>query len=218
VAISVLEVRHAFAPQHGRVPTAVAPSPATRRIPMTVVAAGLIAVVEAVALLAVALTGLDGVLSPTGRPAGWLVAGGLVLLAALIVVCAGSGAALLDGTGRSLLMGLAYAEMALVAALLVVATATALHNPTALFLPALGLMALAVPVGKLLLATAPSSVRWADAGPRTRVRRPDAVQAHRLLATLTLGVIGASLCAVAVLTPVGDGSTGDAASAVFTQP
>ena len=219
MAISVLDVRDTFAPQHVRVPAAaaVAPSAASRRVPVTVVAAALVGVVEAVGLLAVALTGLDGVLSATGRPAGWLVAGGLVLLAAWIVLCAGSGAALLDGTGRSLLMGLAYAEMALVAVLLVVATATPFHNPTSLPVPALGLLALSVPVGKLLLVGAPSAQRWVSAGPRPRDRRPDPVQAHRLLATLTLGVIGASLCAVAVLAPVPAGDVSEPASAVFIQ-
>jgi hypothetical protein len=223
VAISVLEVRDTFAPQHVRVPAAVsqpvvAPAAtAPRRVPVTVVAAGLIGIVEAVGLLAVALTGLDGVLSVTGRPSGWLIAGGLLLLAAWIVLCAGSGAGLIDGTGRSLLMGVAYAEMSLVAVLLVVATLTPLPNPTSLPVPALGLFALAVPVGKLLLAGAPSARRWMVDGPRIRIRRPDPVQAHRLLATLTLGVIGASLCALAILAPVQDGGAGEPASAVFTQ-
>jgi hypothetical protein len=222
VAISVLDVRDTFAPRHVRVPAvaagATSAATATRRVPVTVVAAGAVGVIEAVGLLAVALTGLDGVLSATGRPAGWLIAGGLLLLAAWIVLCAGSGAALLDGTGRSILMGVAYAEMALVAALLVLATAIPFQNPTSLPVPALGLLLLAVPVGKLLLAGAPSAGRWVAEGPRTRVRRPDPVQAHRLLATLTLGVIGAVLCAVTILTPAQDGGAGDPASAVFTQP
>ncbi len=221
MAISVLEVRDTFAPQHVRVraAAAVATSAATgtRRIPVTAVAAGLIGVVEAVGLLAVALTGLDGVLAVTGRPAGWLVAGGLVLLSAWIVLCAGSGAALLDGTGRTLFRGVAYAEMCLVAGLVVVAATGGVHNPTSLPVPALLLLALAVPVGKLLLVGAPSAARWAAEGPRTRVRRPDPVQAHRLLATLTLGAIGAALCAVAILAPVQDGGATGPASAVFTQ-
>jgi hypothetical protein len=187
VAISVLDVRDAFAPQHVRVPAAVAPSTsvAPRRLPVTVAAAGLIGVVEAVGLLAVALPGLDGVLTAAGRPAGWVIAGGLVLLAAWIVLCAGSGGALFDGTGGALLRGVASAEMALVAVLLVLATATHVPNPTSLPVPALGLLALAVPVGKLLLAGAPSAQRWVAQGPRTRVSRPDPVQGHRLLATLT---------------------------------
>ena len=50
-----------------------------------------------------------------------------------------------------------------------------------------------------------------------RHRRPDPVRAHRLLATLTLGVIGAALCAVAALVPVSAGDVQDPASSVFTQ-
>ena len=120
------------------------------------------------------------------------------------MLCAGSGAALIDGAGRTLLMGVAYAEMALVAVLLVVATVHAVRRtPPRCRVPALGLLALAVPVGKLLLAGAPSAQALdrrrapasASAGP-TRCR-PTA-----LLATLTLGVIGAALCAVAILAPV----------------
>jgi hypothetical protein len=222
VAISVLDVRDTFAPQHVRVPavaTAATPDTAARRrLPLTIAAAGVIAVLQSVALLAVALTGLDGVLSSQVRPAGGLIVGGLVLLAAWIVLCAGSGAALIDGAGRKLLMGIAYAESVLVALLLVVATAFPLPTPAGLPLPALALLALAVPVGKLLLACAPSAQRWIADGPRVRVRRPDPVQAHRMLATVTLGVIGLSLGAIAVLSPVQDGGTNDPASAVFSQP
>ena len=139
-------------------------------------------------------------------------------LAGWIVVCAGSGAALIDAAGRALFLGVAYAEMALVAALLVVATVAPLPNPPPLPVSSLGLLALAVPVGKLLLAGAPSAQRWIAEGPRTRIGRPDPVQTHRVLAALTLGLIGASLCAVAILAPVPAGDAGNPASAVFTQP
>ncbi|SOE01025.1 hypothetical protein [Blastococcus haudaquaticus] len=218
MAISVLEGRDGFAPQHVRVPaaTTVATSTAVRRIPVAVVGAAVVGVVEAVALLAMALGGLDGVLT-SGATSGWLVAGGLVVLAAWIVLCAGSAAALVDGSGRSLLSAVAYAEMALVALLLVLATVTPFANPTSLPVPALGLLALAVPVGKLLLAGAPSARAWIAQGPRARVRRPDPVQAHRGLATVTLGVIGFALFSVAVLAPVPPGDVHDPASAVFTQ-
>jgi hypothetical protein len=212
MAISVLDT--VVAPR-GAAPVAVATPTAARRLPLTVLAAGLIGVLEAVALLAVALTGLDAVLSSV-RPAGWLLVAGLAVLAGWIVVCAGSGAALIDGAGRTLLMGVAYAEMALVAVLLVAATVLPFPNPTPLPVPALGLLALAVPVGKLLLAGAPSAQRWIAEGPRVRIRRPDPVQTHRVLATLTLGLIAASLCAVAMLAPVPAGSVNDPAS-VFTQ-
>ena len=220
MAISVLDVRDTFAAPHVSVParaTVAADEAVVPRLPVTVVAAGLIGVLEAVGLLAVALTGIDGVLSSPSRPAGWIVAVGLLLLAAWIVLCAGSAAALIDGAGRTLLMGVAYAEMALVAALLVVATALPIATPGNIPVPALGLLALAVPVGKLLLAAAPSAQRWVAAGPRTRVRRADPVQTHRLLATVTLAVIGLSLAAVAVLAPVPSGGASDSAS-VFTQP
>jgi hypothetical protein len=218
VAISVLDVRDTFATPHVTVPAraavAAAAEPAPRRLPVTVVSAGLIGVLEAVGLLAVALTGLDGVLSSPSRPAGWIVAGGLLLLAAWIVLCAGSGAALIDGAGRKLLLGVTYAEMALVAMLMVIATATPVPTPGDIPAPAVGLMALAVPVGKLLLAGAPSAQRWVAEGPRTRVRRVDPVQTHRLLATVTLAVIGLSLAAVAVLAPVQSGGPNDPASVV----
>jgi len=219
MAITVLEGRDTFAPQHVRVPaaaTVTAPSDAVavRRIPVTVVGAALVGVLEAVALLAVALGGLDSLL---GGSSGLLAATALVLLAAWIVVCAGSAAAMVDGTGRSLLVGVAYAEAVLVALLLVVATVTPVPNPTSLPLPVLGLLALAVPVGKLLLAGAPSAQRWIAQGPRVKERRPDPVQAHRALATVTLGVIGAALFAVAVLAPVPAGDVSDPASAVHTQ-
>ena len=85
---------------------------------------------------------------------------------------------------------------------LVVATALPVATPGNIPLPVLGLMALAVPVGKLLLVGAPSARGWVAAGPRTRVRRADPVQTHRVLATVTLGLIGLSLAAVAVLAPV----------------
>jgi hypothetical protein len=218
MAIGVLEARDTFAAQHARVPAAAAPAVAVpTRLPVTVLGAALVGVLEAVALLAVVLGGLDGILTSVGRPSGWLVAAGLVVTAGWIVLCAGSAAAMVDGTGRSLLRGVAYAEMAAVAVLLVVATAVPLANPTSLPLPALALLALAVPVGKLLLAGAPSAQRWIEQGPRARVRRPDPVQAHRWLATLTLGVIGAALCAVAVLAPVPAGDVQDPASGVVSQ-
>lgn len=217
MAISVLDLRDTLAAPHVSVQARAAAVETSRRIPLTVVSAGLIGVLEAVGLLAVALTSLDGVLSSPARPAGWIVAGGLVLLAAWIVLCAGSGAALIDGAGRTLLLGVAYAELVLVAMLLVIVTALPIPTPGNIPVPALGLLALAVPIGKLLLAGSPSAQRWVAAGPRTRVRRADPVQTHRLLATVTLGVIGLSLAAVAVLAPVPSGAASDSAS-VFTQP
>ena len=213
MAISVLEVGDGFALRHVRL--SAAPT-AVRRLPVAIVGAATVGVLEAVALLAVALGSLDGALSPGATP-GWLIAGGLVVLAAWVVLCAGSAAALVDGSGRSLLTAVSCAETALVAFLLVLATVTPFANPTPLSVPALGLLALAVPVGKLLLAGAPSARAWLAQGPRARVRRPDAVQAHRGLATATLGVIGLALFAVALLAPVPSGDVQEPASAVFAQ-
>jgi hypothetical protein len=224
MAISVLDVRDTFAPPRVRVPAlrvvagASARPWAAPRLPLAALAGGLVAILEAVGLLAVALTGLDGVLASAVRPAGWVVALSLVVLAGWIVLCAGGGAALIDGSGRKLLLGVAYGELALVAALLVVATATPLFVPSAgLPLPLLGLLALAVPVGKLLLASVPAAEQWVSAGPRIREVQPDPVAAHRLLATVTLGVIAASLVALAALAPAqgpGDGAESAAAASV----
>jgi hypothetical protein len=221
VAISVLDVRDTFVPPHvglpariTLVPTPDAPAVRTRR-PLTVIAAGTVAILEAVGLMATALTGIDGVLSSPLRPEGWMIAIGLLVLAGWIVLCAGSGAALFDGAGRSTLVGVAYAEIALVGMLAVVATATPLFGtlPLGLPLPALALLALAVPVGKLLLAGAPSAQCWLAEGPRVRVRRADPVVTHRMLATGTLAAIGLALAAVAVLAPVQSGDAGPGAPA-----
>ena len=220
MAINVLDVRDTFAVPHVRVPAlrlvATSSTPAARRLPVPALAAGLIAILEAVGLLAVAVSGIDGVLTAV-RPTGWTLALGLSALASWVVLCAGSGAGLIEGTGRKLLVGLACAELALVTLLLVVATVIPVFTPPAgLPLPALALLLLAVPVGKLLLAGAPSVRQWVAEGPRVRVQRPDPVAAHRLLATVTLAVIGISLGALAVLAPAQapDGGPGAAASSV----
>src|SRR5688500_14262820 len=121
MAINVLDVRDTFAAPRIRVPALrlVAPASTTsaRRRPATVIAAGLIGILQSVALLAVAVSGIDGVLT-TARPTGSTLALGLTVLAAWIVLCAGSGAGLIEGTGSKLLVGLAYAEISLVAFLL----------------------------------------------------------------------------------------------------
>src|SRR3954464_8111784 len=81
-------------------------------------------------------------------------------------------------------------------------------------LPALLLLVAAVPVGKLLLADAPSAVRWVAAGPPPREPHPDPVAHHRVLATFTLAGIGLALAALAVLTPVQPGGANAPASSV----
>lgn len=220
MAINVLDVRDTFAAPRVRVPAlrlvAASSTTSPRRLPAPVLAAGLLGVLEAVGLLAVAISGIDGVLT-TVRPAGWILALGLTALAAWVVAAAGSGAALIEGSGRTLLVNLAYAEMVLVAVLLVAATVVpGFVPPVGLPLPALALLVLAVPVAKLLLAHAPAAKQWVADGPQTLVQRPDPVAAHRVLATMTLGVIAISLGALAVLAPVQspDGGPGPAASSV----
>ena len=86
------------------------PLPAGSRL--TVASAGLIGVLEAVGLLAAGAhqPGRPAVRPGAGRPAGSSPAG-LLLLAGWIVLCAGSGAAVIDGAGRTLLVGVAYAEL-----------------------------------------------------------------------------------------------------------
>lgn len=221
MAINVLDARDTFAVPRVRVPAlrlvAGSSSTSARRLPVSVLAAGLVAILEAVALLAVAVTGIDGLLT-SAAPSGATLALGLTAFAGWVVVCAGSGAGLIEASGRRLLVGLAYAEIVLVGAVLMVVTVApvAVVPPAGLPLPVLALLVLAVPVAKLLLAGTPAARQWVAEGPRTRERRPDPVAAHRLLATLTLGVIGVSLGAIAVLAPVQgpDGGPGAAASSV----
>ncbi|MCW2580363.1 MAG: conserved rane protein of unknown function [Blastococcus sp.] len=213
MAISVLDVRDTLAAPRLRVPAclvaATSDVTAIRRVPVTIVGAGLIGVLESIGLLAVALTSLDTVLSAGSVP-GWIAAAGLFVLAGWVVLCAGSGAALIDGAGRTMLMGVAYAEMSLVSMLLVAATVSPAFSGTPLDLPVpvLGLLALAVPIGKLLLVGAPSARAWIASGPRLREDRRDPVDAHRLLAMTTLGIIGISRGALAVLSPVPAGDAG----------
>ncbi len=181
-------------------PTAVAAPPA--RWPVAVLLLAGVSLLESVALLAVGLTGLDGLLTATPRPPGALVAGVLGGLAAWIVLCAAGGLAAVEGSGRRLPAGVACAEVALVGALAVVALATPLPLP--LPLPALALLLLAVPVGKLLLLSAPSTLAWAAARPpRPHVRR--AAVAHPRVRLVTVGLIGVALTALAVTAPVPDG-------------
>jgi hypothetical protein len=221
MAINVLDVRDTFAAPHVRVPAlrlvATPSTSSARRLPLTALAAGLIGILQALGLLAVAVTGIDGVLTSPARPAGWAIALGLGVLAAWVVLAAGSGAGLIEASGRRLLVGVAYVETVVVAVALVVVTIIPVVTPPAgLPLPVLALVLLAVPVAKLLLAGTPSARQWVAAGPRTRERRADPVAAHRMLATFTLGVIGLSLGALAVLAPAQapDGGPGASASSV----
>ena len=216
MATSVLDVRDTFAPSSVRGPEAVPALTARRRPPATVVAAGALGVLEALGLLAAGITGLDGLLTSPDRPAGWIVALLLGLLASWIVSCAASGATLVDAAGRRAMIGLAFTELVLIAVLFVAATTTSLVPALPGDLPpaAAALLALAVPVGKLLLVSSPTAIAWVAAGPRRRETRPDPVAAHRPLCTLTVAGIGLGLTALAVLTPTAPATGTDVAGVV----
>ena len=209
MAISVLDVRSTFVPSRIAVPSRVrtAAPAAPRRLPLTVLTAAVIGVAEALGLLAVGLTGLDGLLLATDRPSAAVIGAALVLLAAWVVTSAGGGATMVDGAGRRTFVALAHVELFAVAILGVSAVVVPLPVPTpaGLSLPALVLLALAVPVAKLLLAGSPSAQAWIAAGPRIRERRADPVAGHRLVATVTMAAIGLALGAVAIGGPQSDG-------------
>ena len=175
MAISVYDVRDTFARPRLVLPSRrpVAPGTTYRHAPVPALLAGLVGIVQAIGLLAVALHGLDAALSTPSRPAGPALALGLLGLAAWIVAAAAGGASLIDGSGRRLLTGVAVAELGLVAAAAVLLPVAAVALPSGLPLPALLALAAAVPVTKLLLTGLPSSVDWVAAVSRPVERRPD---------------------------------------------
>jgi hypothetical protein len=211
VATSLLDVRDPFAP-------AAAEQAAPRR-PVGVVVLGAGGMLQAVALVAVALTSLTGMLAAEHRAPDAVIAGVLVALAGWTVLSASAGAAVLDGAGQRLLVVLGLGELVVVTGLLVLAATTSLLDRATGDLPgpALALLLLSVPLGRLLLAGAPSTTAWVQAGPPVRERRSDPVVAHRLLCGVTLAVIGLALGGVALLGPTAAGS-GAPAPAAATAP
>jgi hypothetical protein len=217
VAISVLDVRDTVLPPRIAEPgpaLRLVPAPAEaarRRTPVTAVVLAVSGVVQGLGIVATALTVLARLLDSPQRPSGLLVGGGLVLLSVWVVLTAAAGACVLDGAGRRLLVVVSCAELGLCALVLAAGTLTSALDrlDTPLPVPALALLAIALPAGKLLLAEAPSTTEWLAQGPRVRELRPDPVTAHRLLCTVTLGIIAVALCATAVLVqpPSADGGT-----------
>jgi hypothetical protein len=207
MASSVVDVRSTPVPPWIAVPARVRTAAPARRLPATVAAAAALGVVEALGLLAVGLTGLDGLLLPADRPSGVVVAAALVLLSGWVVASAAGGATMVDGAGRRGFVALAHVELIAVAIAGIVAAVLPLDGgaPAGIPLPVLVLLALSVPVAKLLLAGSPSAQAWIAAGPRPRERRPDPVARHRPAAVLTLAAIGLALGAVAVGGPGPDG-------------
>ncbi|MGY1833899.1 hypothetical protein ACI79P_02175 [Blastococcus sp. SYSU DS0510] len=222
MASTVLDVRSTVGSSHPR-PERRAPEVAVggglRRIPVPALAAAGLSVLEAVGLLAFGLARADVVLASPVRPSGWVVGLALVVLAAWVVLTAGAGAALVDGSTRTLLVVTSVAELAAVSVL--GGMAVLLPLPTALTgglpLPLLFAGAFGLTIGKLLLVDAPSAREWVLQGPRVRVRRPDPVVVHRSLCALTLGGIALVLGGFAVLSPVEAGPPGPVGS-VVSQP
>ena len=107
-------------------------------------------------------------LSSAHRPSGPVLAIGLVVLAAWVVLAAAGGAAVLDARGRRLLMVVSYAELGLVVgSCWSRATITSVFDrlPARLPLPALALLALAVPVGQAAAGQRGVDVGVGGAGP-----------------------------------------------------
>jgi hypothetical protein len=178
---------------------------APHRRPAAVLVLGAAGLLQAVALVAVALTGLTGMLAAEHRAPDLVVAAVLGTLATWTVLSASAAAAVLDGTGRGLLTWTGAVELAAGLGALVLAVTTPLLDGTtgAVPAPAAALLLLAVPAGRLLLAGAPSTLAWTAAGPRPREPRSDPVATHRGLCLATLAVIGLALGAVALLGPTG---------------
>jgi hypothetical protein len=200
-------------------------------VPLLVLAAAAIAVLESLGLLALGLTQLDGAFGIGAHPDGVLVALTLLLLAGWVVLCAGGGAGLVDGAGRTLLIAVAGGEIVLLVVLAVIGVLgvagadgvwhVAIGRFGELPLPALALLALGVPVAKLLLATAPSAVAWVDAGGRPRAPRTVPVVDHRGLRAVTVVCIGLALTAVALgggPTDATGGTTTPSTAAVVDTP
>jgi hypothetical protein len=187
-------------------PVAAPAAERPRRLPTTVGAAATLAVLEALGLLALGLTSLDGVFGTGVRPDGLLVAVTLLLLAGWVVLCAGGGANLVDGAGRRLLVSVACAELGLLVVLGLAGVLGAdglwvvgLGPLSGLPVPALALLGLGIPTGKLLLATSPSALAWVAAGGRPKAAHPVRTVEHRGLRTATVVCIGLALTGVAVL-------------------
>lgn len=189
--------------------TSVVRADAARRLPpAAVLAAAGISLLQAVAVVAAALTGLGGLFESTARPSGAVAALWLLALAAWAVFGAGGGLLLVDGSGVRLLTVVACTELAALGVVFVLGLTSSAFDASAagLPVPALALSALAVPVGKLLLATAPSSTAWTDAGPRPRVARPRLSPGQQALRVGTVALIGLALVSLAVLNPADDAS------------
>jgi hypothetical protein len=212
----------------------VPPSPAPRdrsgggrpsRLPVTVAVAATLAVLQSLGVLALGLTGLDGVLGLGRHPDGALVAVTLLLLAGWVVLGAAGGASLVDGAGRQLLIAVACGEVTLFAVLALAGLLgidggrdVVLGPLGALPMPALALLGLGLPAGKLLLATSPSAVAWVRAGGRPKTERAPRAVEHRGLRAATLVCIGLALTGVALVGGPSDTARAPSTAAVVDAP
>jgi hypothetical protein len=206
-----------------------APAPAVpaggRRLPVPVVAAAALAVLESLGLLALGLTSLDGVFGTGVHPSGLAVVLTLLLLAGWVVLCAGGGASLVDGAGRTLMVAVSVGEIVLLLVLAGIGLIggdgvwlVVLGPLGALPVPALAMLGLGVPTGKLLLAGAPSAQAWVEAGGRPRAARTAPIVEHRALRGVTLACIGLALTGVALLGGPADTATPPSPAAVVDAP
>jgi len=189
------------------------PTTGRPRPPVGVLAVGVLAVLQAVGLLALGLTTLDALWGDGLRPPGGLVAATLLGLAAWVVLVAAGGAALVDGAGNRVLVSVAVGELVLLAVLALGGVADGVRQVEVagqvLPLTALAVTAAVVPLTKLLLGTSPAAGSW-TATTRRPVRAPRMPVAHRRARMITLAVIGLALVTVALTGAPAPGGTAPA--------
>ncbi|MEI4270780.1 hypothetical protein TEK04_03500 [Klenkia sp. LSe6-5] len=177
------------------------PATGRRRAPAAVLVVGVLAVVQAVGLLALGLASLDAVWGDGLRPPGGLVVGTLLGLAAWVVVVAAGGAALVDGAGHRLLVSVAVGELALLAVVAVGGVVDGVRRVelagTSVALTALAVTAAVVPLLKLLAGTSATAHAWTSTT-RRPARAPRPPVAHRRTRAATLAVIGLALVTVSL--------------------
>ena len=123
---------------------------------------------------------------------------------------------LADGSSARLLSVVAWAELAVLAVVFLLGLTTSFLDGVVsnLPVPAVALSLVAVPVGKLLLATAPSSVAWLDAGPRPRASRPGLSEDQPALRIPTVTLIPLALVSLALLDPADTGAGSSAPTTI----
>jgi hypothetical protein len=204
------------------------PAAGPRRVPVAAVVAGVVALVEAVALLAVGLSGFDALVTGPGAPPGSVVAVLMMALSGWVVLAAAGGAGLLDGAGRLLLVVVSAGELVLLGGVTLVGVlapgdvpVTDLGPWRALPVPGLALLGALVPLGKLALSGTPAVQAWLAAGGRPRRPREAAapLPPHaRRARHVTVAAIGLALTAVALVAPAAPGAGSSPVGSEVTTP